>query len=246
MKAIILSAGLGTRLKPLTDNIPKALIPIGGVPLLEITIRKLISSGFDEIIINTHHFGQQIVDFVVSKNYFGIHIEFSTEDDMLLDTGGAIKKASWFFNDNKPFLVHNVDILSNVDLSKLYSSHVENDSIVTLMVSDRVTTRYFLFDKESRLVGWFNNKSGEIKPHGADINPNLYQHLAFSGIQVLSPDIFKYMESFPDKFSIVDFHLSICSDEKLTGYVPADLKLMDAGKIDSLKEAEVFAAKYLG
>lgn len=245
MKAMILAAGLGTRLKPLTDSIPKALIPIGGVPLLEITIQKLISAGFDEIIINIHHFGQQIIDFVESKNKFGIQIEFSNEEGKLLDTGGALKKATWFFKDNKPFLVHNVDILSNVDLRKLYATHLYNDAITTLMVSDRITTRYFLFDKENHLKGWVNNKTGETKPHDIIINPNHYQQLAFSGVQVINPSIFKYMETFPEMFSIVDFYLSICTREKLIGYIPENLKLMDAGKIDTLNEAEEFAIKYL-
>lgn len=245
MKAMILAAGLGTRLKPLTDSIPKALITIGDVPLLEIIIQKLISADFDEIIINIHHFGQQIIDFVESKNQFGIHIEYSKEDGKLLDTGGALKKASWFFNDNKPFLLHNVDILSNVDLRNLYSTHLNNKCIATLMVSERNTARHFLFDKENQLKGWVNNKTGEIKPADINLFPRHYQQLAFSGVQVIDPSIFKYMETYPEKFSIIDFYLSICSKEKLIGYVPENLKLMDAGKIDTLIEAEEFVTKYL-
>ncbi|MDY9917597.1 MAG: nucleotidyltransferase family protein [Proteiniphilum sp.] len=126
MKAMIFAAGMGTRLKPLTDTIPKALVPVGGKPLLQHAIGKLKAAGFDEIIINVHHFAEQIIDFVEANHHFGIHIEFSDEREKLLDTGGGIKKASPFFNDNKPFLVHNVDILSNIDLRKLYETHARS------------------------------------------------------------------------------------------------------------------------
>ena len=144
MKALIFAAGLGTRLKPLTDKIPKALIPIGGKPLLEHVILKLKASGFNEIIVNVHHFPDQIIDFLKSKNNFDIRIEVSDERNLLLDTGGGIKNTAWFFDDGKPFLVHNVDILSNVDLNDLYNEHIHSDSLATLVVSKRDTFRYLL------------------------------------------------------------------------------------------------------
>ena len=134
MKAMIFAAGLGTRLKPLTDNIPKALVPVAGKPLLQHTIEKLKQSGFDEIIINIHHFGQQIIDFVQENHLFDIRIEFSDEREQLLDTGGGIKKAAWFFDDNEPFLIHNVDILSNVNLHDLYHFHLKNNTAATLQI----------------------------------------------------------------------------------------------------------------
>ena len=146
MKAMIFAAGLGTRLKPLTDSTPKALVAVAGKPLLEHVINKLKKAGFDEILINVHHFPDQIIDFVKEHHNFGIRIEFSDERHCLLDTGGGIRKASEFFNDGQPFLVHNVDILSNVDLEALYQFHLNEMPLATLVVSERETSRYLLFD----------------------------------------------------------------------------------------------------
>ena len=131
MKAMIFAAGLGTRLKPVTDTIPKALVPVNGKPLLEHIILKIKNAGFDEIIVNVHHFPDQIIEFIELNNQFGIRIEISDERDRLLETGGGIKKAEWFFDDNQPFLVHNVDILSNLDLKKLYTNHLKSNSMAT-------------------------------------------------------------------------------------------------------------------
>jgi NDP-sugar pyrophosphorylase family protein len=237
---MIFAAGLGTRLKPLTNTMPKALVPVGGKPLLQHIIEKLKLSGFDEIIINIHHFGQQIIDFVGSNNHFGMRIEFSDEREELLDTGGGIKKAAWFFDDGKPFLVHNVDILSNIDLNELYNSHLKRNSLATLVCSERQTSRYLLFDRNNRLKGWINEKTGETKSPFPDFNPKQYRKLAFAGIQILLPSIFRYMEDLPDKFSIIDFYLSICDKETVTCYFRDNLKLIDVGKTDSLKEAAQF------
>ncbi len=145
---MIFAAGLGTRLKPITDSIPKALVPINGKPLLQFVIEKLKMSGFDEIIVNVHHFPDQIIDFLNTNYNFGIHIEVSDERDLLLDTGGGIRKAQWFFDDGKPFLVHNVDILSNVDLKALYHQHLRTNCLATLVVSQRNTFRYLLFNDD--------------------------------------------------------------------------------------------------
>ena len=141
MKAMIFAAGLGTRLKPMTDTIPKALVPIAGKPLLEHVILRLKEAGFDELIVNVHHFPDQIIDFLRANNNFGIRIEISDERDVLLDTGGAIRKAAWFFDDGKPFLVHNVDILSNLNLGDLYHQHLTTNPLATLVVSERDTFR---------------------------------------------------------------------------------------------------------
>jgi len=238
MKAMILAAGLGTRLRPLTDTMPKALISIKDKPLLEYVIEKLKVAGFEEIIINIHHFGQQIIDFVQSKNCFGIRIEFSDERDNLLDTGGAIKKAAWFFDDGKPFLIHNVDILSNIDLCELCEYHKKHAYLASLVVSHRKTSRYLLFDENNLLKGWINTKTGERRSPFTDFDSTQYTPLAFSGIHVLHPDVFNYMNNFPEKFSIVDFYLSICNREKLYGYVPRNLQLIDVGKLDSLSQVE--------
>ncbi len=239
LKAMIFAAGLGTRLKPITDKMPKALVKISGKPLLWHTIQKLKTAGFDEIIINVHHFADQIIDYVKSNNNFDIRIEFSDERDMLLDTGGGIKKAAWFFN-GQPFLVHNVDIISNVDLKVLYDDHLNNNPLATLVVSERETSRYLLFDENLNLKGWTNTQSGEIKSPIENFQPEKYNKLAFSGIQVLDPVIFSYMKNFPDKFSVIDFYLSVCDRENIWAFIPNDLKIIDVGKIDSIREAEKF------
>ena len=239
MKALIFAAGLGTRLKPLTDTMPKALVPIDGKPLLEHVILKLKAAGFNQIIVNVHHFPDQIIEFLKSKNNFDLRIEISDERDKLLDTGGGVKKAKWFFDDGKPFLVHNVDILSNIDLQSLYQQHLETSPLATLVVSERDTFRYFLFDKEARLKGWINEKTGEVRPENLT-NTELFNKLAFSGIQVLSPEVFKLMDHFPDHFSIVDFYLRNAAQQKIKAYVPHALKMIDVGKLNVLTEAEQF------
>ena len=265
MKAMIFAAGLGTRLKPLTDNIPKALVPVGGKPLLQHSIERLKAAGFDEIIINVHHFAGQIIDFVEANHHFGIHIEFSDEREKLLDTGGGIKKAAPFFNDNQPFLVHNVDILSNIDLRELYevsTQRIQSDStpsqsrqhqsheteiplihsnpIANLVCSERKTSRYLLFDDSNHLKGWINEKTGDVKSPYLHFDPRHYRKLAFAGIQILSPSIFPYMTTLPDRFSIIDFYLSLCNKENITCYIPNNLKIIDVGKTDSLEEAALF------
>lgn len=239
MKAMIFSAGLGTRLKPLTDTIPKALVPVSGKPLLQHTIEKLKKSGFDEIIINVHHFPEQIIDFLKVNNNFGIRIEISDESDLLLDTGGGLKKAQWFFDDGKPFLVHNVDILSNVDLQKIYFEHLRSGALGTLAVSKRDTFRYFLFDDDLRLRGWKNEKTGEFKPSTIK-KPDLFTKLAFSGIQILSPKVFKLMEKYSNIFSVTNFYIDNCRENYFRGFIPENFKMIDVGKLNSLDEAENF------
>lgn len=239
MKAMIFAAGLGTRLKPLTDTLPKALVPVAGKPLLEHVILKLKDAGFNEIIINVHHFPDQIVDFLKKRHNFGIRIEISDEREVLLETGGGIRKASWFFDDGKPFLVHNVDILSNIDLKALYSQHLRTNSLATLAVSQRNTFRYLLFNDDLQLKGWINEKTGEVKPAILK-KPENYQKLAFSGIQVLSPSVFDKMQPFGNKFPVMDFYLSSMMTEVISGFVPENYRMLDVGKIDILEEAENF------
>lgn len=229
MKAMIFAAGLGTRLRPITESTPKPLVEIKGKTLLEISINKLVESGFDEIIINVHHFTDQIVDFLNDKK-FNAKIEVSDESDKLLDTGGGLKKASWFFDDGKPFLVHNVDIVSDLDLKTLYQSHMQNNSIATLAVSKRKTSRYFIFDEEGILSGWQNVKTNEQKMtrHITTVNK-----FAFSGIQVIDPNLFKY---FPDAeiFSIVDLYLTISQKEIIKAYQHENTGWYDVGNIEEL------------
>ena len=238
MKAMIFAAGLGARLKPLTNNTPKALIPIAGKPMLEHVILRLKAAGFDQIVINIHHLGQQILDFLAANNQFGIQIYISDEQDYLLDTGGGIKKAARFLQGNEPFLVHNVDILSNVDLQALYNNHLQSDSLATLLVSQRNTSRYLLFNEENKLCGWRNRETGEVKSYYPYFNPEQYREYAFGGIHVISPEIFNWMEEWTGKFSIINFYLSICARTTIQGYLAENLRLLDIGKPETLAQAE--------
>ena len=238
MKAMIFAAGLGTRLKPLTDHMPKALVPVAGKPMLEHVINKLIAAGVDGIVINVHHFAQQIIDFLKEKDNFGIQIWISDETGELLETGGGIKKASPYFNE--PFLVHNADILSNLDLKAMYDFHVASGNDATLLVSPRKTARYLLFNEENKLCGWVNKETLQTKPEGFVYQPETQKEYAFGGIHIISPSLFKYMEGWTGKFSIIDFYLQTCQQAQLGGYIKEDLQLIDIGKLDTLTKAEEF------
>lgn len=191
---MIFAAGLGTRLKPLTDHMPKALVPVAGRPMLEHVILKLKAAGFNELVINIHHFGEQILDFLRANQNFGLTIHISDERDCLLDTGGGIRKAEPFFRGNEPFLIHNVDILSDTDLKALYEYHRQSGNDATLLASRRKTIRYLLFDDEKRLCGWINKDTLQTKPEGFAYNPEHHHEYAFSGIHVISPSLFHYMD----------------------------------------------------
>ena len=237
MQAMIFAAGLGTRLKPLTDRIPKALVSVGGEPLLKRVIFQLKDAGFTRIAVNVHHFSQQIIDYLRENNNFGMDIRISDESDKLLETGGGIKKAWPLFDQTEPILIHNVDILSNVNLQKFY----QNAPLAArLLVSERKTKRYLLFDDTMRLVGWTNIETGEVKSPYPGLNPKDYQMYAFSGIHMVAPSLFPLMADEPDKFPIMDFYLRHCDKVRIEGYVKNDLKLMDVGKQETLKEAEAF------
>ena len=241
MRAMIFAAGLGTRLKPLTDHMPKALVPVAGKPMLEHVICKLKDYGFTEIVINIHHFGQQIIDFLNANQNFGLTIHISDERDQLLDTGGGIKKASTFFKGNEPFLIHNVDILSDTNLKELYEFHLQSGNDATLLASQRKTVRYLLFDADDRLSGWINKDTLQTKPEGFQYNPQLYREYAFSGIHVASPSLFRYMgNEWNGKFPIMDFYLKNCQQAKLGGYLKKELKLIDIGKPETLEKAKEF------
>lgn len=236
---MIFAAGLGTRLKPITDTMPKALVKVGGQTLLERTINNLKSYGFDDIVVNVHHFPDLIIDFIRSRNW-GITIHISDEREELLDTGGGLKKALQFFSNTpqSPVLLHNVDILSNANLQKFY--HANADNAATLLVSDRETSRYLLFDDDMRLVGWTNVKTGEVKSPYGNIEPSRYRRLAFSGIHLFSPKLAPYMESFPERFPIMQFYLSVCDKVEIRGCIKEDLRLLDVGKLNTITLAEEF------
>ncbi len=240
MRAMILAAGLGTRLKPLTDSTPKALIKIKEHTLLELQIKKLKAEGFDRIIINVHHFADKIQRYLEENNFFNCSIEISDESKKILDTGGGLKKASKFFSDENPFLVYNVDILSNINLKKLMEFHLTSKSIATLAVQNRESSRKFLFDRNNSLCGWMNEKSGEkiiTKQEQSELFP-----FSFGGIQIIDPKIFNY---FPDKdvFSLVEFYLSVAKKEKISGFIHKEDKWMDIGKKENLNQAESFLEK---
>ncbi|MBI1936714.1 MAG: nucleotidyltransferase family protein [Ignavibacteriales bacterium] len=237
MRAFILAAGLGTRLQPLTNNKPKALVEINGTPLLEIVITKLINSGFDQIIINVHHFAEQITSFLNSRNNFGIEIKISDESGMLLDTGGGLKNAAWFFDDSQPFLVHNVDVLTNIDLRELYNFHLQTKSLATLAVQKRNSSRYFLFDEEKNLCGWQNIKTTETKITRDSIGK--LEQFAFSGIHIADPAVLKMM---PEEkvFSLVDFYLSIAKENRITYFAHSNSLFIDLGKKENLIEAKKY------
>ncbi len=239
MNAFIFAAGLGTRLKPLTDTMPKALVPVAGKPLLAHVIEKLKAAGCKKIVINIHHFGQMIIDYVKENNNFGMDIVFSDEREMLLETGGAIKHAVNLLGD-EPFLIHNVDIMSNVDLKALWSEHINSGSAATLLVSKRNSSRALLFNSEGNLTAWTNKNTGEIKTPYENVEIARLEEFAFSGIHVFSPQLFKYFGEYPEKFSIIDFYLNTCKAEKIKAFTQEGLQLLDVGKLDSLEKAETF------
>ena len=240
-QTMIFAAGLGTRLKPLTDTMPKALVRVGGQPLLWHVVMKLKAAGFERIVVNVHHFAQQIVDYLNENDHFGLDIRISDESDALLETGGGIKKALPLFENDSPILIHNVDILSNVNLARLYdfaASTAAADAAIDalLLVSRRKTKRYLLFDDEMILRGWTNIETGEVRGEKREE----FRLLAFSGIHVMGPKAFPYFKEMPERFGIIDFYLKYCQQCSFLGCEKSDLRLLDVGKLDSLEQAELY------
>jgi len=230
---MIFAAGLGTRLRPLTENRPKALIEVAGMPLLEFSIRRLKLFGFREIMVNIHHHGEQILDFLKKNDHFGTRIEVSDERDLLLDTGGGLKKAAWFLED-APFLVYNADILCDLDLAKLYEKHLESNHLATLAVQQRPSSRAFLFDENGALCGWQNTATGEVKRSRPAETATPW---SFSGIHVLSPDIFTFMPESKAVFSIVDVYLEAAATCTIAAYPHDGGIWVDVGKLSELEKA---------
>lgn len=232
---MIFAAGLGTRLKPLTDTMPKALVRVGGQPLLWHVIMKLKAAGYERMVVNVHHFADQIIDYLESNGNFGIDIRISDERDGLLETGGGIKKALPLFDPESPILIHNVDILSNLDFNTLPTD------APLLVVSPRQTKRYLLFDETLRLQGWTNIETGEVKGvNSEEVKSEKFRRLAFSGIHVFHPSLIPLMADWPDRFPIMDFYLKACGDHLIRGFEVHDLRLLDVGKLDTLEQAEKF------
>ena len=239
---MIFAAGLGTRLKPLTDTMPKALVSVGGQPLLWHVIQKLKAAGYERIVVNVHHFAQQIIDYLAANDHFGLDIRISDETSGLLETGGGIRKALPLFDPDSPILIHNVDILSNVDLTRCQTL-CEAAPDALLFVSRRKTKRYLLFDDEMILDGWTNIETGEVRSPYPALDPADCKQLAFSGIHVLWPRVFPLLEQMPERFGIIDFYLKHCHQCAFLGYEQKDLRLLDVGKLDTLDQAEQFLAE---
>lgn len=244
MQAMIFAAGLGTRLKPLTDTMPKALVRVGSQPLLKHVIDRLAAAGCSRIVVNVHHFASQITGYLAHNACFGLDIRVSDESARLLDTGGGIRHALPLFDSTCPVLVHNVDILSDVDLRAFYDAAKGGDGNAApdalLLVSERVTTRYLLFDDSMRLVGWTNVKTGEVRTPFERLDVSRCRRYAFAGIHVMSQRLLAMTASMPDVFPIIDFYLSSCASADIRGWLKSDLRLMDVGKADTLAEAEAF------
>ena len=252
---MIFAAGLGTRLKPLTDTMPKALVPLAGKTLLQWQIEKLKAAGITDIVVNVHHFADKIIDYLRENNYFGCNVQVSDERDMLLETGGGLRKATSLLTGSRlpasecpkdPILICNVDILSNIDIPTLLKAY-NPDEMGVVVVCPRDTQRYLLFDDSCRLCGWTNIATGEVRGPVAD---NQYpiantRKLAFSGMQLLNPRIFEVMDKVVtekgEKFSLIDLYLNIAEKEILRAFIPENYRMMDVGKINQLSEAESFA-----
>ena len=237
MKAMILAAGLGTRLRPLTDNRPKALVEVAGRTLLEITLARLRAFRVNEVIVNVHHFSDLVVAYLQAHDNFGMRIEVSRED-VLLDTGGGLKKAGWFFLEgsgrHEPFLLHNVDVISTIDLERMVQFHKQNKELATLAVQERETSRYLLFDEHLQLCG--RRAARDQKPEIVRPSPRT-QALAFSGIHVISPRLFALMKE-EGIFSIIDFYLRLAAGgEKIAAFRADEYYWRDLGKPADLQQA---------
>jgi len=226
---MILAAGLGTRLRPLTESMPKALVEVEGKPLLQHALEHVKRYGIRDVIVNVHHFPSQIRDFLRANDNFGIKISISDESDELLETGGGLKKASWFFNDDNPFVVRNVDILSNLDLHAMARNHSLEKPLATLAIRNRNTSRYFLFNDTKRLCGWENIKTGEkrVSLECEELTP-----YAFSGIQILQPEIFSFITE-TGRFSLTDLYIRLAACHLIKGYMDNALEWRDIGKIEN-------------
>lgn len=243
MKTLIFAAGMGTRLKPLTDSMPKALVPVCGEPLLKHVIRFLMESGLNDFVVNIHHFPEQIKDYVAGQEWCGARISFSDESQCLLDTGGGVLKAKDHLLSEETgdgfFLAHNVDIISDLDV-RTFMGAWRPDGLATLLVSDRDTQRYLLFDDDMRLAGWTNVSTGEVRSPYPSLDVSGCRKLAFSGIHLISNGCFGVMESegFGGRFPIMDFYLKVCDKYPIFGYAPDSLHLADVGKMETLAQAE--------
>jgi MurNAc alpha-1-phosphate uridylyltransferase len=235
MKAMILAAGIGSRLKPFTDEHPKALAPVNGKPVLQRNVEFLQQYGITEIIVNVHHFASQIIEAIDRNNGWGSKITISNEEDDILETGGGIKNAAWYFKGEDNFLVMNADMLTDMNLNALIQCHVKEKALATLATTNRHSSRNLLFNIDGQLAGWRNNNTGDFKPSDLFINYRETELTpkAFSGIQVLNTDIFRHIH-FSGKFSMIDVYLDLCRQHKIVAFDHSNSKLIDIGTMDKL------------
>lgn len=235
MQAFIPAAGLGTRLLPLTEHRPKALVEVGGVPLLKIAIDNLARQGATRIVVNVHHFADMVIDYLQSHDW-GTEVLVSNEKDKLLDTGGGLKKAALLFNRDEPILIHNVDILSRINFHDLVELHQQEDNFVTLAVSVRDTSRFLLFADNGLLVGWNNRSTGETKWVDEPVAKN--RALAFSGIAVLDPGVLEVLPPCEIPYPIVPAYLNIAKEHRISCFIHSSSDWMDVGTPQSLNKAQ--------
>jgi NDP-sugar pyrophosphorylase family protein len=236
MKAMIFAAGLGTRLKPLTNNCPKALVKLNGQALLWHAIRRMTDLGASSVVVNIHHFGEQIIGYLQNQ-HFGIPVLISDERHLLLDTGGGLLKAAPYLKGDEPIIACNVDVISSVNLHEVMKYHQQSGALASLVLRQRETSRYLLFDDEMLLSGWMNKTSGEQRI--ANENFNKSQAYAFSGIQILSPEIFELIH-LKGKFSLIDLYLELAAKHPIAGYIDRSDFWLDVGKAEQLQRAEAY------
>lgn len=242
MKAMVLAAGLGTRLRPLTNDCPKALVEINGRTLLEINLTRLKAFGVTDAIVNVHHFAEKITDYLRAHSNFGLHVEISREDDLLLDTGGGLKKASWFFLEDprrldEPFVLHNVDILTNIDLSAMLQFHREHKALATLAVQRRASSRLLLFDSQNQLLARHSEDSQLATRHSFTLSAKGEGPLAFAGVHLISPRLLPLLTE-SGVFSIIDAYLRLSSEgHKILGFPADQYYWRDLGRQSDLAQA---------
>ena len=245
MNALILAAGLGTRLGELTSDRPKALVEVCGRTMLEHQLRHLSAAGFDRFVINIHHFAPKVKAFLEEHQNFGLDIRLSDETDLLLDTGGGIRKAMRLFDDEQPVLVHNVDIFSSVDLKALYSGHIESGADSTLLVAQRSTSRYLYFDTSGMLCGWSNEKTGQVRSPYPGFDKSRFTPCAFQGIHVVSRTLLPLLDEVPEpRFSITDFYVDNAARLRLRSVLSDPGNWVDAGKPETLERASQIIKAY--
>ena len=244
---MIFAAGLGTRLRPLTNDRPKALVEVAGKPMLQRVIERLKAAGVDEVVINIHYFGDKVTEFLEQNDNFGLTVHISDErqwSNEPLETGGGILKARQWLEGDTPFIVHNADILTDLDLNAFYRNHCEHAALASLLVKERNTQRYILCGKDNRLHGWTNIATGEVKPKGVDLDLSALSKRAFGGVHIISPDIFPLLEEYAAgrlAFGIIPFYLDACQHYPIYGYEPQEAYTwFDIGKPETLKTAEAF------